>query len=67
MLMPHTNVNPFGILKKQTFDIVAKALFNCRHDPERSVYKIHVLQICSYLEPQGVSRHDFERIRHEMS
>ena len=66
MCIQGTAVYPFRTLGT-ALDIVFHAVSNYGYNPERSLLKIHVLRICSYLEPQEVPRHDFECIRRDIS
>ena len=58
MLIAQADMHPFRFLKTP-FDLVFNALFDNFYYPKRPLQPTHVLQICSYLGPQEVPRHDF--------
>ena len=57
MLITQTESHPFCILKTRS-DTMFDALFDDGSYPKRPRQKRHVLQMWSYLGPQGIPRHD---------
>ena len=57
VLITCIKIQPFCTLRTP-FDIVCNLLFSYGSHPKRPLQKSMVLQICLYLEPQGVPRHD---------
>ena len=66
MLIMLTKLQAFCVLRTP-FDLVFNALFNHGSHPKRSWQKYMFLQICSWLRPQGVPRHDSDGMRRQIS
>ena len=51
---------------RTSFDIAFNAVSDYGCNPERSLNEYMFSQICSYLWPHEVPRHDFDCIRHDI-